>query len=158
MRSRRMRSCAALACATFVFATMQQAIAQVAFDCVAPAPPAAGQTIVLGNGTPGSVSTVQLQQALDAGGLACRPQPEDGVTYAEKITPADRELDLGDPRDAWLRIRALAPHIGAWTTLHGRRVTIWRARLEGGELVPEEVQPEGKRRMAYDEFLRGVQA
>src|SRR5262245_8596893 len=28
------------------------------------------------------------------------PQPEDGVTYAEKITPHDRELDLSDPHDA----------------------------------------------------------
>jgi methionyl-tRNA formyltransferase len=84
------------------------------------------------------------------------PQGEDGATYAEKIAPADRELDLSDPLDAWRRVRALSPHIGAWTTLHGRRLTVWEARLDGGELVPELVQPEGKRRMAYDEFLRGV--
>jgi methionyl-tRNA formyltransferase len=84
------------------------------------------------------------------------PQPDDGVTYADKIGPADRELDLSDPFDAWRRVRALSPHIGAWTTLEGRRVTIWRARLENGELVPEEVQPEGRRRMSYDEFLRGL--
>jgi methionyl-tRNA formyltransferase len=86
------------------------------------------------------------------------PQPEEGVTYAHKIEPADRELDLSDPQDAWRRVRALSPHIGAWTTLHGRRVTVWRARLEDGQLVPDEVQPEGKRRMSYDEFLRGVRA
>jgi methionyl-tRNA formyltransferase len=85
-------------------------------------------------------------------------QPAEGATYAEKIGPADRELDLDDPVDAWRRVRALSPHIGAWTTLHGRRVTVWRARLEDGAFVPEEVQPEGKRRMSYDEFLRGVRA
>jgi methionyl-tRNA formyltransferase len=84
------------------------------------------------------------------------PQPDDGVTYAEKITPADRELDLNDPLDAWRRVRALSPHIGAWTTLHGRRMTIWKARVEDGELVPEVVQPEGRSRMSYDEFVRGV--
>ena len=84
------------------------------------------------------------------------PQGENGVTYAEKIGPADRELDLGDPEDAWRRVRALSPHIGAWTTLHGRRVTVWKARLEDGALVPEVVQPEGRSQMAYDEFLRGV--
>jgi methionyl-tRNA formyltransferase len=84
------------------------------------------------------------------------PQSSEGATYAEKIQPADRELDLGDALDAWRRIRALSPHIGAWTTLHGRRVTIWRARLDDGTLVPEVVQPEGRGRMAYDEFLRGV--
>jgi methionyl-tRNA formyltransferase len=84
------------------------------------------------------------------------PQAEEGATYAEKITPADRELDLSDALDAWRRVRALSPHIGAWTTLHGRRVTIWQARLDDGELVPEVVQPEGKGRMRYDEFLRGA--
>ncbi|HEX3807270.1 MAG TPA: methionyl-tRNA formyltransferase [Gaiellaceae bacterium] len=84
------------------------------------------------------------------------PQPEDGVTYAEKIAPADRVLDLSDPVDAWRRVRALSPHIGAWTELHGRRVTVWQARLEDGAFVPETVQPEGRGRMSYDEFLRGV--
>jgi methionyl-tRNA formyltransferase len=84
------------------------------------------------------------------------PQPEEGVTYAQKIGPADRELDLADAVDAWRRVRALSPHIGAWTTLHGRRVTIWRARLEHGTFIPEEVQPEGKRHMTYEQFLRGV--
>jgi methionyl-tRNA formyltransferase len=84
------------------------------------------------------------------------PQPEDGATYAEKITPFDRELNLDDPVDAWRRVRALSPHIGAWTTLHGRRVTIWRARLEDGQFVPELVQPEGRGKMSYDEFVRGL--
>jgi len=84
------------------------------------------------------------------------PQEEAGVTYAEKIGPADRELDLDDALDSWRRVRALSPHIGAWTTLSGRRVTIWRARLEDGTFVPELVQPEGRGRMSYDEFLRGV--
>ncbi len=84
------------------------------------------------------------------------PQAEEGVTYAEKIAPADRELDLDDPVDAWRRVRALSPHIGAWATLHGRRVTVWRARLDDGVFVPSRSQPEGRRRMSYDEFLRGV--
>jgi methionyl-tRNA formyltransferase len=84
------------------------------------------------------------------------PQGEDGATYAEKIGPADRELDLGDPEDAWRRVRALSPHIGAWATLHGRRVTVWKARLEDGAFVPEVIQPEGRSQMTYDEFLRGV--
>jgi methionyl-tRNA formyltransferase len=85
-----------------------------------------------------------------------RPQPEEGVTYAEKITPADRELDLTDPERAARVVRALSPHIGARTSLGGRDVIVWRARVADGEFVPLEVQPAGKRRMAYDEFLRGV--
>ena len=88
---------------------------------------------------------------------AFTPQPEGGVTYAHKIEPRDRELDLGRPPEELLnRIRALSPHIGARAELHGRPVTIWRAEIEDGELVPVEVQPDGRRRMSYDEFLRGL--
>jgi len=87
---------------------------------------------------------------------AFTPQPEEGATYADKIGPADRELHLDDPAGALRRIRALSPHIGAWAELHGRRVTIWSAHLAQGALVPELVQPEGRKRMAYDEFLRGL--
>jgi methionyl-tRNA formyltransferase len=86
-----------------------------------------------------------------------RPQPSEGVTYAEKIRSEDRVLDWSRPPQELLnRIRALSPHIGARGELHGRPVTIWRARLEGGELVPVEVQPDGRRRMSYVEFLRGL--
>jgi methionyl-tRNA formyltransferase len=85
-------------------------------------------------------------------------QPEEGMTYAEKISPTDRELDLSDAVDAWRRVRALSPHIGAWATLEGRRVIVWSARLDDGIFMPLEVQPEGRKRMSYDEFLRGVRA
>ena len=78
------------------------------------------------------------------------------MTYAEKITPADRELDLSDPAQAVRVVRALSPHIGARAKLHGRDVIVWRAREENGEFVPVEVQPAGKRRMAYEDFLRGL--
>jgi hypothetical protein len=53
-------------------------------------------------------------------------------------------------------VRALSPHIGARGTLDGRRVTIWQARLDDGRFVPEVVQPEGRKRMTYDEFRRGL--
>ena len=95
-----------------------------------------------------------LDRVLDAPGFT--PQPEVGVTYAEKLRAADRELDLSDPEQALRRIRALSPHIGARAQLHGRRLTIWKAHVVDGRLEPVEVQPEGGRRMAYAEFLRGV--
>ena len=85
------------------------------------------------------------------------PQPNEGANYAEKLTAADRELDWSrSPQELLNRIRALSPHIGARGELDGRRVTVWKARLEDGRLVPVEVQPEGRRRMSYDEFLRGL--
>ena len=84
-----------------------------------------------------------------------RPQ-EGEASYAAKIEPDDRLLDLARPVESLNRIRALSPHIGARGELHGRPVTIWKAKLEGGELVPLEVQPEGGRRMEYDAFVRGL--
>jgi methionyl-tRNA formyltransferase len=85
------------------------------------------------------------------------PQPADGVTYAEKITPDDRELDLAQPAEELVnRVRALSPHIGARAVLDARPLLVWKARVgENGAFEPLEVQPEGGRRMPYDEYLRG---
>jgi methionyl-tRNA formyltransferase len=86
-----------------------------------------------------------------------RPQPADGVTYAEKITAADRQIDWSRPPEVIVnKVRALSPHIGARAELHGRPVIVWRARVADGEVEPLEVQPAGRRRMTYDEFLRGL--
>jgi methionyl-tRNA formyltransferase len=81
------------------------------------------------------------------------PQPEEGVTYAEKIGPEDRELDPSAPAQELVnRVRALSPHIGARLG----DLLVWRARVgEDGSFEPLEVQPAGGRRMAYDAYLRG---
>jgi methionyl-tRNA formyltransferase len=86
------------------------------------------------------------------------PQPPDGVTYAEKILPQDRELDLEQPPQELVnRIRALSPHIGARAVVAGRPLIVWKARVgDDGGLELLEVQPEGGRRMAYAEYLRGL--
>jgi len=103
----------------------------------------------------GELAAELLEQVLPEPDLT--PQSEEGLTYAAKIGPEDRELDWSRPPEELLnRIRALSPHIGARGELHGRPVTIWRARIENGKLVPVEVQAEGRRRMSYDEFLRGL--
>ncbi len=96
-----------------------------------------------------------LEDALEAPSF--RPQPAEGLTYAEKIGPTDRELDWSrPPQENHNRVRALSPHIGARAELNGRPVTIWRARIVDGEFVPVEVQPEGGRRMEYEAWLRGL--
>jgi methionyl-tRNA formyltransferase len=81
------------------------------------------------------------------------PQPENGVTYAEKIRPEDRELDPDAlPRELVNRVRALSPHIGARLG----DLIVWRARVgKDGSFEPVEVQPAGGRRMVYDAYLRG---
>ena len=86
------------------------------------------------------------------------PQAADGVTYADKIAPEDRVLDLERPADDLVRqVRALSPHIGARAELHGRPVTVWRARVgETGAFEPVEVQPDGGKRMDAAAWLRGL--
>jgi methionyl-tRNA formyltransferase len=86
------------------------------------------------------------------------PQPEEGVTYAEKITAADRELDLARPAEELVnRVRALSPHIGARAVVDGRPLIVWKARVTSdGSLELVEVQPEGGRRMPFDAYRRGL--
>ena len=102
------------------------------------------------------------------------PQTEDGVTYAEKIGPADRTLDPAAPAAVNDRVvRALSPHIGARVALPGDgamlgvlraavrepgaagelRVEDGRLFLGGLELL--EVQPAGGRPMDAAAYLRG---
>jgi methionyl-tRNA formyltransferase len=87
-----------------------------------------------------------------------REQPEDGVTYAEKLGPDDRTLDPRAPAGARERIvRALHPHIGARVQLDdGSFLGVLRARATpDGELELLEVQPPGGRAMSYADYLRG---
>src|SRR4030095_7140529 len=47
--------------------------------------------------------------------LDCRPQAEGGVTYAEKIDPAETRIDWSRPaREVHNLIRGLSPYPGAW--------------------------------------------
>ncbi len=106
-----------------------------------------------------AVSAVELlEDVLADPDRAFRPQPDDGVTYADKIGPDDRLLDLSRPaRELVDTVRALSPHIGGRTELEGRPVTIWRAAVaEDGSFQPLEVQPDGGRRMEYEAWLRGL--
>ena len=100
-------------------------------------------------------------------------QSEDGVTYADKIGPADRTLDPAAPAVVNDRVvRALTPHIGARVTLaDGSPLGVLRAAVRdpdaAGELRADgdrlllgglellEVQPAGGRPMDAAAYLRG---
>lgn len=105
-------------------------------------------------------------------------QPDEGVTFADKITAEDRRLDAaltGAELDR--RVRALSPHVGAWLELgDGERMGVVRARpadepVEPGRLAESggsllfgcadgalellEVKPPGGRAMDAGAWLRG---
>jgi methionyl-tRNA formyltransferase len=89
-------------------------------------------------------------------------QPEDGVTYAERITAEDRTLDPEAPPEVNERVvRALHPHIGARIQLDdGSWLGVLRARVGDGPLTWHglellEVQPPGGRPMDAASYLRG---
>ena len=88
----------------------------------------------------------------------CLEQPEEGVTYAEKISAADRTLDPAASAEERERVvRALHPHIGARLQLpDGSFLGVRRARANaGGELELVEVQPPGGRAMSWADYRRG---
>ena len=112
-----------------------------------------------------------------AGGLKGLPVPRDQIgepSYAEKILAAELELQWGQPA---VQIRRVIRLGRAWTTFRGRRLTILRATgappvdrsaspgsLDGPDVAAGRgtrlrmvtVQPEGRRPMDVDDWLRGV--
>jgi len=130
--------------------------------------------------TCGARLMVHALSALEGGGLDCRPQAEGGVTYAEKIDPAETRIDWSRPaREVHNLIRGLSPYPGAWfeIDLNGKpeRIKALRSTLANGSGAPGlaldnkltiacgegavrlvEVQRAAKRPMSADDFLRGA--
>jgi len=130
----------------------------------------------------GARLTVETLDALEAGTVTPRPQPEAGASLAPKIRPEQACLDWTAPAKRLLdAVRAFNPAPGAWTTMRGRRLKVPRAALPSGgdpPLAPGElavghrgellagagdgvvelvcVQPEGRRAMAGGDFARGA--
>jgi methionyl-tRNA formyltransferase len=113
-----------------------------------------------------------------AGQITPQPQDEAHATYCSVLRREAGRIDWTRPAMHIERMtRAYDPWPGAYTLLHGRRLQIWRAgvtagqttapgviSLQGqhivvgtgeGELVLEEVQLAGKRRMSAEAFARG---
>jgi methionyl-tRNA formyltransferase len=109
-----------------------------------------------------------------------KPAPQTGEpTYAEKLTVEEFALDWERSAEELARVvRAGNPRPGAWTTDHGTRLKLWRARaLSAGIDAPPgtvfghtrvatgdgalelvEVQPEGRRAMDANAWLAGRRA
>lgn len=124
---------------------------------------------------------VETLDALSAGTLRERPQDGAAATLAPKLTAEDERIDWSRPAvEIARRVRALAPVPGAVSTFGGIRLKVYRVSPGGdlwpgarpGHLRPEragllvatgagvlrvdEVQAEGRRRMAGGEWARGA--
>ncbi|MEX2219237.1 MAG: methionyl-tRNA formyltransferase [Phycisphaerales bacterium] len=116
----------------------------------------------------------------EQGTLEGTPQDEAGVTLAPKLSKGDGTVDLSRPAaECRARVHGLTPWPGVAVKLGGVELKLWRVQLAGGGSdgvvpgtlvdVPEglvacgagtllrlvEVQPAGKRRMGWGEFIRG---
>jgi methionyl-tRNA formyltransferase len=113
------------------------------------------------------------------GELQPESQPEQGVTYAAKISKEEARLDLGQPAEVLARkVRAFNPFPGAHVQAGGMTIKIWGAepldaagapgkvlRADGqqgivvacgqGALRLTELQKPGGKRLAAAEFLKG---
>jgi methionyl-tRNA formyltransferase len=102
--------------------------------------------------------SVELLERVLAGEPEFTAQDEAGVTYAEKIGPADRTLDLSRPPEENVSIvRALNPHIGARMQLEDGSFlgVIEAAANTDGTLELVTVQPPGRKPMPYPDYVRG---
>ncbi|MDM0044688.1 methionyl-tRNA formyltransferase [Variovorax dokdonensis] len=131
----------------------------------------------------GARLVVQALSDAQAGRLKPVPQPEDGVSYANKIEKAESRVDWALPADAIARrVRAFDPFPGAAGQVGAETVKLWRAEplpnadadaapgtvlaagAEGvrvatgqGQLLVTELQRAGGKRLAAGDFLRGFE-
>ena len=116
---------------------------------------------------------------LEDGTIEAREQPDDGVSFAPKITVEDAEVDWTEPAVAVdRRVRACTPAPGAWTLHEGERLklgpvtTTDESGVAPGTLEVRkhevlvgtattavrlgEVKPFGKKQMVAADWARGV--
>ncbi|HEY7231441.1 MAG TPA: methionyl-tRNA formyltransferase [Pseudolabrys sp.] len=120
-----------------------------------------------------------MQRALAAaerGSLTLRLQPDQGVTYAEKVSKNETRIDWSKPwKQVHDHIRGLSPFPGAWFEIDGVRIKVLRSTkgegsgaagtvLDGkltiacgaGAVRLTQLQRAGKQPMSADDFLRGT--
>ena len=115
--------------------------------------------------------------AAERGSLQLTPQPQTGVTYAEKVFNAETRIDWSKPwKEVHNHIRGLSPFPGAWFEISGVRMKALRSTKADGSGLPGTVlddkltiacadgavrllhlQRAGKQPMSSEQFLRGTQ-
>ena len=68
--------------------------------------------------------------AIESGAFKEELQPEQGVTYAQKISKGEALIAWSEPAESiWRKVRAFNPWPVAETRLHAQQVRIWEAEL-----------------------------
>ena len=118
-----------------------------------------------------------LQQLKTEGRLKSVKQPEEGVTYAQKLSKEEARIDWNESAAVIERkIRAFNPVPAAWVEYQGKPMKIWRAEVveqqgRAGEVLScsadglvvacenalkiTELQPSGSKRMPIAAFAAG---
>jgi methionyl-tRNA formyltransferase len=124
----------------------------------------------------GADAIARALAAAERGSLTLTPQPNDGVTYAEKIAKSETRIDWSKPAPGvHNHIRGLSPWPGAWFEHDGVRIKVLRSSLAQGSGAPgsvlddkltvacgegavrlRQVQRAGRAPMSAEEFLRGT--
>ena len=119
---------------------------------------------------------LRVLAAAERGSLALTPQPQAGVTYAEKISKSETRIDWSKPwKQVHDHIRGLSPFPSAWFEVGGVRVKVLRSTKSDGSGAPGtvlddkltiacgdgavrlvQVQRAGRQPINAEEFLRGT--
>ena len=129
----------------------------------------------------GAGLVLKTVQAIQTGAFETTPQPEAAAKHAPKIFKETCEINWNTPAESVRNfVRGLSPYPAAWTTVGGKSFKVYKTsvvprdpgiqkpgefitdsknyiyfKTQDGWISIDELQPEGKKRMAIKDFLRG---
>jgi len=91
-----------------------------------------------------------------SGKIKAKDQDHSKATFTKILRREDGEVGLDDdPHEIERKSRAFDPWPGIYTIWKGKRIKLLEIEVEENKLIIKRVQPEGKKEMGFDDFLRG---
>jgi len=89
--------------------------------------------------TLGADLMLETLPGIESGSAHETPQPDEGVTYAQKINKAEARIDWSlDAGQIWRQVRAFNPWPVAETRWDGQQLRVWEAQLPASTKQPAE--------------------
>lgn len=127
----------------------------------------------------GAQTLLETLDALQEGTLKQTPQDHEAATHFPMLTKEHGRIDWSrSAQEIHNQIRGVTPWPGAWTTLDGETVKIWKTRVSDAQIEPghlvcsikagmgvgtgsgslriQEIQMPGKRRLSARDYLCGL--